>query len=430
MEIDLGILNRLFGARQPATRRTTQPDAAEQSHPLDDAAFQSGLKEVRYLADLLETCDTDELDTLIALPHLIAQVGGSAPQTLVNEAKAALPREQVARFSDAEAAAADMIRQQVAAGFTVFGGRSPREEVASRIVSGAVGIAAALLLRGVVGDATFRRIWAPYRFHLPFLMIFESKWATDERAAGGGGSEEQAAEAQGEAPTIDEIEEHVLFVLKYDMRVDSPELERSLRDEYGLNNDDVTQLVDQVLAKWFIQPMVLRPTVIAADDIHRAGTIADVVDLIAASFGHPVTPTFAVSTTTNRFGPQTDAVFAVLREARWLPLHAGRTFHERFENLGDPEIQLVRKAMAEAMWAARRDGRTKYVKEARRLVDRAASSSVMAVHPDNLSYEAMEHGSSAGQFAIMAVMAAATRDLISPETHHRLTESWKSVVDN
>ena len=174
----MGILSRLFGTKQPAPSATTDA-AGEQSAPINDAAFQSGLKEVRYLADLLETCDTDELDTLIALPQLIAQVGGAAPQSLVNEAKAALPREQVARFSDAEAAAADMIRQQVASGFTVFGGRSPREEVSSRITNGAVGIAAALLLRGVVDDATFRRIWGPYRFHLPFLMIFESTWATE-----------------------------------------------------------------------------------------------------------------------------------------------------------------------------------------------------------------------------------------------------------
>jgi hypothetical protein len=391
--------------------------------------LQSGLDDVRYFADLLQTCDEEDLDALVRFPQLFAQIGAPDPQSLLTDAKQTMrARGQIDQFSKSETAAAKMIREGVAAGFTVFGGRSPRQEISARIREGAMGIATALLLR-TVDVAAFRRLWGPYRFHLPFLMVFEHKWAKDARVAGAPEQDEAGDATAGQTPTVDEIQKHVLFVLEYDMRVDDPAMESSLRDDYGFDDAEVSRLIDDALAEWFVKPLMAVPSVIAEKDIQTARTVGDVVALIAASFGHDVSPTFESTSTPDRFGPQTDAVFGVLRAARWLPLHAGRTFHQQFQGLSDPDIKAMRSAMAEAMWAARRNGRAQHVKEARRLVDRAASRSVTSVHSDNLSYEAMEQGSSAGQFAIMAVIAAATKDLIASECYLRLTDGWQSVVD-
>lgn len=340
------------------------------------------------------------------------------------------------RFEDhvtASHAAVVSIREAVAHAIGQISDLQPSADFEAQILEQASDLARYLVLRPNLSESDYEALWAPYQAIVPELAAAAgvadvsrpSDSAATERDPSWG-----AEQAPSKAPTIDEIEQHVLFVLDYDMRVDDPEVERSLRDEYGLDHDEVAELIEQAMAKWLVQPLMRRPTSIAAEDIERADTVADVVALIAASYGHEVAPTFAESTTTDRFGPQTEAVFEVLREARSLPLHAGRAFDRRYRSLGDPETGLMRKAMAEALWAARRNGRARHLKEARRLVDRAASSSVMAVHPDNLSYEAMEQGSAAGQFAIMAAMAAATRDLITPKTHRYLTKLWKSVASS
>ena len=309
----------------------------------------------------------------------------------------------------------------------------PSKEFEDQIMDHASDLARYVVLRPHLSAAEYEALWAPYAAIVPELAAAAGVpvvSAPGESAASTQVGLPGLEHAPSKAPTIEEIEQHVLFVLAYRMRVDEPEPERSLRDDYGLDDGEMDHLIDQAFARWLVQPLMRRPTSIRAEDLERADTVSDVVALIAASYGHRVAPKFMRSTTTDRFGPQTHAVFEVLREARSLPLHAGDAFNRRYRSLGDPEIRLMRKAMAEAMWAARRSGRAKQVKEARRLADRAANRSVMDVHPDNLSYDAMEQGSAAGQFAIMAVMAAATRDVITPRTYRYLTKLWKGVASN
>lgn len=119
----------------------------------------------------------------------------------------------------------------------------------------------------------------------------------------------------------------------------------------------------------------------------------------------------------------------MLRQARTLPLAAGERFDQFYEHLTDPAIGNLRRALAEALWAARRAGRASLVKDARRLADKAAARSVLMVSRDNESVEASRQAGAAAQFAIYAVAAAATRDIISEDSYQLLTQRWRRVAD-